>query len=106
MTGFGYGTSGSLYSFAYTFDNAWRPVGMTGEGLTLVSGVSYNAAGAMTGFTRDDGSGTPVNNVYGFNALYQMTNQTVTKGGSTVSVRATPVVTDKVRLCFASRGWG
>ncbi|MCC7340221.1 MAG: hypothetical protein IT170_03965, partial [Bryobacterales bacterium] len=77
MTGFGYGTSGSLYSFAYTFDNAWRPVGMTGEGLTLVSGVSYNAAGAMTGFTRDDGSGTPVNNVYGFNALYQMTNQTV-----------------------------
>ena len=72
MTGFGYGTSGSLYSFAYTFDNAWRPVGMTGEGLTLVSGVSYNAAGAMTGFTRDDGSGTPVVNAYAFNALYRI----------------------------------
>ncbi len=85
MTSFGYGTTGSLYSYAYTYDNAWRPATMTGESLTLVSGINYNAAGAMTAFTRDDGSGTAVNNAYTFNTLYQMTNQTVTQGRHAVA---------------------
>ena len=49
-----------------------------------MNGISYNAAGAMTTFTRNDGSGTNVNNSYVFNDLYQMTNQTVTKGGTTL----------------------
>jgi len=73
MTSFGYGTTGSLYSYAYTYDNAWRPATMTGESLTLVSGISYNAAVAMTAFTRDDGSGTAVNNAYTFNVTVRPT---------------------------------
>jgi RHS repeat-associated protein len=84
LTNFGYGATGSLYSYAYTYDNAWRPATMTGESLTLVNGVTYNAAGAMTAFTRNDGSGTAVNNSYTFNHLFQLTNQTVTKGGATL----------------------
>jgi hypothetical protein len=82
LTNFGYGATGSLYSYAYTYDNAWRPATMTGESLTLVNGVTYNAAGAMTAFTRNDGSGTNVTNSYTFNHLFQLTNQTVTKGGA------------------------
>jgi YD repeat-containing protein len=84
LTNFGYGATGSLYSYAYTYDNAWRPATMTGESLTLVNGVTYNAAGAMTAFTRNDGSGTNVTNSYTFNHLFQLTNQTVTKGGATL----------------------
>jgi RHS repeat-associated protein len=38
----------------------------------------------MTAFTRNDGSGTAVNNSYTFNHLFQLTNQTVTKGGTTL----------------------
>jgi len=73
VSDFGYGTTGSLYSYTYAYDNAWRPVSMTGESLTLVSGVSYNAAGAITAFSRNDGSGTAVNNSYTFNCM-RMTN--------------------------------
>ena len=82
MTSLGYGTVGSLYSYNFTYDNAWRPATMTGESLTLVNNVTYNAAGAMTAFTRNDGSGTSVNNSYGFNHLFQLTNQTVKKGAT------------------------
>ena len=46
---------------------------LPGESLTLVSGINYNAAGAMTAFTRDDGSGTAVNNAYTFNVTVRPT---------------------------------
>ncbi|MCZ2155772.1 MAG: hypothetical protein LC114_18045 [Bryobacterales bacterium] len=46
--------------------------------------MTYNAAGAMTAFTRNDGSGTSIVNGYTFNHLNQLTNQTVTKGATTL----------------------
>lgn len=48
MEGFGYGTAGSLYSYAFTQDNMGRPTTMTGESLTLVDDITFNAVGAMT----------------------------------------------------------
>lgn len=84
MESFGYGTAGSLYSYAYTQDNMGRPTTMTGESLTLVDNISFNAAGAMTAFRRRESASITVNNTYTFNDLYQLTNQTVVKGGTTL----------------------
>jgi RHS repeat-associated protein len=83
MTGYAYGAIGSLYSYTMSYDNAWRPAGLTGEGLTLVSAVNYNAAGAITGFERRESVTSVVTNTYGYNFLYQMTMQKVVQGTST-----------------------
>lgn len=84
LTSLGYGTTGSLYTYNYTYDGAGRPTTMTGEGLTLVDNISYNAAGAMTAFRRRESASITVDNTYTFNSLYQLTNQTVVKGATTL----------------------
>ncbi len=84
LDAFGYGTPGSLYSYGYTYDNAWRPATMAGEGLTLVDSIVYSAAGAMKNFTRRESASVTVTNNYAFNALNQLTNQTIARNGTTV----------------------
>ena len=73
-----------MYTYLINHDGAYRPVNLTGEGLALVDLVQYNAAGAMTSFGRRDTQFGVVTNTYQFNSLYQMTNQTVTRGGTTL----------------------
>jgi YD repeat-containing protein len=84
MTNYAYGTPGSLYSYLISYDGAYRSVNLTGEGLALVDLVQYNAAGGITSFERRDATPGVVTNTYQYNSLYQMTNQTVVRGSTTL----------------------